>query len=482
MKHYKSIRRRILILSVLFSSLLFLAATFFFLNVQKNNLIRNQREFLWDTGLLVAQEMRIPLWLFNPAQIQRKSSLFFTPSLDYMEISDKDGLPLAILSSPYAKGWSREKLPPLSFKTPIYHNQKYLGQVLLAVSPRKISSPLWRSGLFFASSSLFLILVINTLLAVFVRRYLQELQDVTSRLELSDTPQPIQIASSSELYPIVSLINDLIAQVGSALKDREKYQSLLEETIDQRRRRLLDNIRRIEELQREFQTTKEKLILSEKQEMMTKLFFDVNEKIQLPLRSLIASTEEWLSMKELSEEGQKKILKIYASAEKILTLLDQMASLSSQARVTKASFSLACLVVEAVTSLKLPSSLNVRIEIPPQLRVFGNYTQLREVFTHLVRNSWEALREGDLAKGTIRIFSRQQEAQEITLTIEDNGPGFQDFERIFTPFYTTKVNDLNKGMGLPLTQKIVSEHGGSVRAFNSPSGGACVEVSLPTLG
>lgn len=59
-------------------------------------------------------------------------------------------------------------------------------------------------------------------------------------------------------------------------------------------------------------------------------------------------------MKELSEEGQKKILKIYASAEKILTLLDQMASLSSQARVTKASFSLACLVVEAVTSLKLP--------------------------------------------------------------------------------------------------------------------------------
>lgn len=112
------------------------------------------------------------------------------------------------------------------------------------------SPPLWRSGLFFASSSLFLILVINTLLAVSVRRYLQELQDVTSRLELSDTPQPIQIASSSELYPIVSLINDLIAQVGSALKDREKYQSLLEETIDQRRRRLLDNIRRIEELQR----------------------------------------------------------------------------------------------------------------------------------------------------------------------------------------------------------------------------------------
>ena len=70
---------------------------------------------------------------------------------------------------------------------------------------------------------------------------------------------------------------------------------------------MLDNIRRIEELQREFQRPR-RSSLSEKQEMMTKLFFDVNEKIQL-LCGASSLDRGWLSMKELSEEGQKKILK-----------------------------------------------------------------------------------------------------------------------------------------------------------------------------
>lgn len=67
----------------------------------------------------------------------------------------------------------------------------------------------------------------------------------------------------------------------------------------------------------------------------------------------------------------------------------------------------------------------------------------------------------------------------VQICISDQGPGIlpQDLEKIFTPFYTTKVG--GSGLGLPICQKIVTSHGGFLHFNERHKGGTIATVSLP---
>ena len=69
----------------------------------------------------------------------------------------------------------------------------------------------------------------------------------------------------------------------------------------------------------------------------------------------------------------------------------------------------------------------------------------------------------------------------VLITVSDEGPGIpqNQQEQIFTPFYTTKTG--GSGLGLPICQKIVTDHGGLMHINNRPGGGVSVKVSLPLL-
>ncbi|HEV8581405.1 MAG TPA: ATP-binding protein [Thermoanaerobaculia bacterium] len=64
-------------------------------------------------------------------------------------------------------------------------------------------------------------------------------------------------------------------------------------------------------------------------------------------------------------------------------------------------------------------------------------------------------------------------------TIKDSGAGFQveDLARIFEPFFTRRPG--GTGLGLPIVQRIVDEHGGRIAIGNRSTGGAVVTLELP---
>ena len=70
--------------------------------------------------------------------------------------------------------------------------------------------------------------------------------------------------------------------------------------------------------------------------------------------------------------------------------------------------------------------------------------------------------------------------------IKDNGPGIpeKDLENIFEPFFRVDDARNNKtggyGIGLAIAKRVISQHGGSIRARNTGSG-LTVVISLPTL-
>jgi signal transduction histidine kinase len=50
--------------------------------------------------------------------------------------------------------------------------------------------------------------------------------------------------------------------------------------------------------------------------------------------------------------------------------------------------------------------------------------------------------------------------------------------KLFIPFFTTKPK--GHGVGLALTHRVISQHGGTLTAANSPEGGAVFTIKLPS--
>jgi len=119
---------------------------------------------------------------------------------------------------------------------------------------------------------------------------------------------------------------------------------------------------------------------------------------------------------------------------------------------------------------------------PDKTKVRGCHQQLRQVVEHLLNNAAQAI-SGARAREAgeehaIRVSVSQDEHM-LHVIVSDTGTGFQEPERAFDPFYTTKDPVEGAGLGLSICYGIVREHGGEIAAFNLHPRGAAVVVDLP---
>jgi signal transduction histidine kinase len=108
--------------------------------------------------------------------------------------------------------------------------------------------------------------------------------------------------------------------------------------------------------------------------------------------------------------------------------------------------------------------------------VAGDEARLQQVVMNLALNALEALEHG----GHLRLSCRPADSDDdVELVVEDDGPGIEPelADRIFEPFFTTKAS--GSGLGLPIVNAIVTQHGGTIRVSRSSLGGARIAVTLP---
>jgi signal transduction histidine kinase len=114
-------------------------------------------------------------------------------------------------------------------------------------------------------------------------------------------------------------------------------------------------------------------------------------------------------------------------------------------------------------------------ELAPQLpAVEADENQLRRAFGNLLRNAGEAMATG----GALRVTTLAVDGT-VNVTIADTGVGIseENLAKLFEPFFSTK--EAGTGLGLPLTQKIIQEHGGSIEVESAPGQGTRFVVKLP---
>jgi signal transduction histidine kinase len=101
--------------------------------------------------------------------------------------------------------------------------------------------------------------------------------------------------------------------------------------------------------------------------------------------------------------------------------------------------------------------------------------QLKQVFINLIKNGIESMPNG----GRIRISIKVSEGKRMLISIQDEGCGIaeEDILSLGEPFYTTKQD--GTGLGLMVTNQIITDHHGKIIIESSIDKGTTVNVILP---
>jgi len=133
----------------------------------------------------------------------------------------------------------------------------------------------------------------------------------------------------------------------------------------------------------------------------------------------------------------------------------------------------------------------VSLQVPDDLpTIEGDPHQLRQLFTNLLSNAYEALGGRGAVAVTVYVPAAGETtaldgapgAPSLIVDVTDNGPGVPDDsrDRIFSPFFTTKPR--GSGLGLAIVRKIVDAHDGRITLCVPPGGGARFRIALPITG
>jgi two-component system phosphate regulon sensor histidine kinase PhoR len=125
--------------------------------------------------------------------------------------------------------------------------------------------------------------------------------------------------------------------------------------------------------------------------------------------------------------------------------------------------------------------ITLRVEVAPELTTFcADRFRMEQVFNNLIDNAIKYSERGDEV-----VLIARKTAEEIQLSVEDNGPGVSssDLPHIFERFYRVdKARSRSQGgtgLGLSIVKHIAQLHGGCVGAESTYGKGTRITVRLP---
>lgn len=213
----------------------------------------------------------------------------------------------------------------------------------------------------------------------------------------------------------------------------------------------------------------EKLLLSEKLAATGRLAATIAHEINNPLESVLNLV--YLARTTNSPVGM--IRQYLSTAEKELTRVAHIARHTLgfyRETSVAADIDMPALIEEVLTvydSRLRAASVEVRKEIsivPPVRALRG---ELHQVFSNLISNAIDAMREGGMLKVSIG-EAGSSFGPGVRVSVEDSGEGIpaENLPRLFEPFFTTKLSS-GTGLGLWVVRQFVASWGGTISVNSS---------------
>ncbi len=273
---------------------------------------------------------------------------------------------------------------------------------------------------------------------------------------------------------------NLLVAIGRQLATTIEKVRLYEETC-----KAYDDLRRAQE----------QLLQSEKMSAIGQLIAGVAHELNNPLTAILGYAQ-LLESEKLDSKALEYAGKIFKQAQRTHRVVQNLLSFARQRKPERQQFDVVSVLEEALLlsdyDMKV-GNIKLEREIEPGVPgVFGDPHQLEQVFLNIITNALDAMAEQVMEEPKseakprrfkVRVCAREDQ---VIIEFHDSGPGIKEANRIFEPFYTTKIVGKGTGLGLSICYGIVKEHGGEISARNADEhsgyAGGVIEIKLPSAG
>jgi C4-dicarboxylate-specific signal transduction histidine kinase len=217
--------------------------------------------------------------------------------------------------------------------------------------------------------------------------------------------------------------------------------------------------------------------------VLGQLAASVAHEVNQPLTAIVAygkSATRWLDRQSPDvAEARNCLDKIIANGTRAAGVIGRIRSLARKVPPRTEPLDMADLIRETVALLAhetKSADTIVRTVLKAVPAPLGDRVQVQQVLVNLLLNAVQAMLSVADRERRITI-SLDAEDGFVRVEVRDRGPGIEDFDKIFAPFFTTKQDGM--GMGLSISRSIVEAQGGRLFAKNNADRGAAISFTLP---
>ncbi len=197
----------------------------------------------------------------------------------------------------------------------------------------------------------------------------------------------------------------------------------------------------------------------------------------------------------LDDSGKRLMVIINREVERLNSTITRFLQYSAPDNIIPVKVDLTAILNDTLFLLKSDPKLSGKVvlveSIEKNLYIHGDPEQIRQIIWNLCVNAIDAMAgEGKLGVSAHYSSDTHDDSQSdirnergyVYIKISDTGKGIGsgDMEKIFDPFYTSKIN--GTGLGLAICQKIASSHRAKISVVSEPSAGALFTVRFPVEG
>ena len=264
----------------------------------------------------------------------------------------------------------------------------------------------------------------------------------------------------------------------------EKAKQQLEYTVMQRTSALHAEINERHKVESALRSTQKELIQSAKLAVLGQLSASISHELNNPLSAIRSYAENAVIFL-----ARNKLDDVNNNLTRISLLTERMAKISSQlksfARRSNGELQVIALqpVISAAYELLKPqlksSKTELKIDLPETpINVKAEPIQLEQILVNLLSNALQSMQNSEKKLIEITLFV---ESNMAFIKVLDKGTGIdkKHLPHLFEPFFTTKETGL--GLGLSISQQIISNMQGKLTAKNRTEQGAEFCISLPVI-
>ena len=198
----------------------------------------------------------------------------------------------------------------------------------------------------------------------------------------------------------------------------------------------------------------------------------LTHEIKNPLSAM--TIQSALLKKMLPEEYHEDLRVMDSEIQRLTNLTNRVSEFLKNPLGTPVELEL----VSYITNIASLFAMPIEVNTDGLEKVYVNFDadRARSVFENLIKNATESTQDRD---PEVSVEIRKGRKDSVVVKVLDRGDGLakESKDKIFDPFYTTKIN--GSGIGLSISREFVTAVGGTLKLYDREGGGTVAEVVLP---